>query len=136
MNQHIYKQAALPALTQSLLINQIYQETLVSMHLYTQIVIIKLFTLALILIFPSSLLPSSLHGIIKRLIQKIFKGLFDSVNWEKLFDQKGINAHIVALNETILNIFHNYVPQKYIAVDDKDPVWMNKTTKSKINLFH
>ena len=68
------------------------------MHLYTQIIIIKLFTQASILIF----------------------------------NQKDINAQVVALNETILNIFCNYVPNKYITIDDKDPVWMNETIKSKI----
>ena len=36
------------------------------------------------------------------------------------------------LNETILNNFWNYVPNKYITIDDKDPVYMNKTIKSKI----
>ena len=54
------------------------------------------------------------------------------MNWERLFDQKDINAQVVALNETILNVFRNYVPNKYITIDDKDPVWMNKTTKPKI----
>ena len=38
----------------------------------------------------------------------------------------------MVLNETILNVFRNYVPNKYITVDDKDPVWMNETIKSKI----
>ena len=32
----------------------------------------------------------------------------------------------------ILNIFQNYVPNKYITCDDKDPVWMNGKIKSKI----
>ena len=36
------------------------------------------------------------------------------------------------MNETILNIFRNYVPNKYITNDDKDPVWMNEIIKSKI----
>ena len=39
---------------------------------------------------------------------------------------------VVAFNETILNIFRNYVPNKYITIEDKDPVWMNETIKSKI----
>ena len=39
---------------------------------------------------------------------------------------------VVALNETILNILRNYVPNKYITIDDKNPVWMNETLKSKI----
>ena len=38
----------------------------------------------------------------------------------------------MVLNETILNVFRNYVPNKYTTVDDKDPVWMNETIKSKI----
>ena len=37
----------------------------------------------------------------------------------------------MTLIETILNVFRNYVPNKYITVDDKDPVWMNETVKSK-----
>ena len=36
------------------------------------------------------------------------------------------------LNETILNIFRNYVPDKSITCDNKDPVWMNENIKSKI----
>ena len=62
---------------------------------------------------------------------KITKSL-DSVNWKRLFDRKDINAQVIALNETILNVFCNYVPNKYITVNDKDPVWMNETIKSKI----
>ena len=29
-------------------------------------------------------------------------------------------------------MFRNYVRNKYITVNDKDPVWMNETMKSKI----
>ena len=35
------------------------------------------------------------------------------------------------LNETILNVFRNYVPSKYIIINVKDPVWMNENIKSK-----
>ena len=54
------------------------------------------------------------------------------MNWERLFDQKDINAQVVGLNETILNIFRNYVSNKYITIDDKNPACMNETIKSKI----
>ena len=51
--------------------------------------------------------------------------VLDLVNWERLFFQKDINAQVVAFNETILNVFHNYVSNTYIAANDKDPVgWM------------
>ena len=31
-----------------------------------------------------------------------------------------------------MNISHNYVPNKYITIDDKDPVCINETIKSKM----
>ena len=62
---------------------------------------------------------------------KIIRKTFDSVNWF-LFDSKNINAQVIALNGTILNVFRNNVPNKYKTIDDKDPVWMNEIIKSKI----
>ena len=56
----------------------------------------------------------------------------DSVNWERLFDKEDFNSQVVTLNEMILNVFQNYVPNKYITIDDKDPVWMNEIIKSKM----
>ena len=62
---------------------------------------------------------------------KIRKAL-DLINWERLFNNKNINEQVSILNETILNVFSNYVPNKYITIDDKDPVWMNETIKLRI----
>ena len=31
-----------------------------------------------------------------------------------------------------MNIFSNYVPNKLITVDDKDPPWMNESIKKKV----
>ena len=56
----------------------------------------------------------------------------DSVNWERLFSGYNINDQVAAFNEVLLNIFRNYVPNRYITIDDKDPVWMNDFVKSKI----
>ena len=47
-------------------------------------------------------------------------------------DKKDLDSQVVTLNETILNVFRNYVPNKYITIDDKDPVWMNQKIKSKM----
>ena len=47
-------------------------------------------------------------------------------------DKKDLDAQVKALNENILNVFRNYVPNKYITVDDKDLVWMNEIKKSKM----
>ena len=35
-------------------------------------------------------------------------------------------------NETILNIFINFVPNKIVTCNDKDPIWMNEKIKSKV----
>ena len=56
----------------------------------------------------------------------------DSVNWERLFHGKGINAQVISFNDIILNVFKHYVPNKYITIDDKEAVWMNDTIKAKI----
>ena len=47
------------------------------------------------------------------------------INWEKLFDQKEVNAKVTFLKETILNVFN------YITLDNKDIVWMNESIKTK-----
>ena len=46
--------------------------------------------------------------------------------------KKDLNSQVVTLNETILHVFRNYVPNKCITIDDKDPVWMNEIIKSKM----
>ena len=119
------------------------------MHRYTQIVIIQLFTLALILIFPTPPPPppppshththTRTHTPYQKLIWdykkadlKNIREVFDLVNWERRFGQKDINVQVAPFNETILNVFRDYVPNKYITVEDKDPVLMNETIKSKL----
>ena len=50
----------------------------------------------------------------------------------RLFNKKDIDAQVAVFNETMLNVFRNYVTSKCITTDDKDPVWMNETIKLKI----
>ena len=42
------------------------------------------------------------------------------------FQNKDINDKIKILNETLLNIFNNFIPNKVAKFDYKKPVWMNK----------
>ena len=65
--------------------------------------------------------------------EKIRKAL-DSVNWDRLFNKKDIDAQVAVFNETILNVFRNYVPNNYITIDDKDPMWMNEPLILKIKV--
>ena len=78
------------------------------------------------LIPPNHHYTSVLYGLKKR---QILKKLGNSVNWETLFNKKVIDAQVAVFTETILNVFRNYVPNKYVTIDDKDPVWMNETIK-------
>ena len=75
---------------------------------------------------------SVLCGIKKKVDSEKVRKALDLVNWERLFNKRDIDAQIAVFNKTILNVFRNYVPNKYISVDDKDPVWMNESIKLKI----
>ena len=68
----------------------------------------------------------------KKTDSKSIRKALDSVNWQGLFHQLDINAQVATFKETIWNVFRNYVPNKYITIDDKDPVWMNENIKTKI----
>ena len=54
------------------------------------------------------------------------------MNLDRLLDNKNVDSQVLILNDIILNIFRNIVPNKYVTFDDKDPVWMNENIKSKI----
>ena len=38
---------------------------------------------------------------------------------------------VVISNQTLMNIFSHYIPNKLIKVDDKDLPWMTETIKKK-----
>ena len=53
------------------------------------------------------------------------KKLFKQVNWTQLFQNNNVNEQVSILNSIILNIFSNFVPNKILTFDDRDPKWMN-----------
>ena len=46
---------------------------------------------------------------------------------------KTVHEQVTAFNTLLMNIFSNYILNKYIIIDDKDPPWMTKAIKDKIN---
>ena len=60
------------------------------------------------------------------------KRAIELVNWNSLFSHKNVHEQVAIFNQTLMNIFSNYIPKKFIAIDDKDPPWMNKYIKRKI----
>ena len=55
-----------------------------------------------------------------------------STDWDFLFWGKSINKKVDILNECLKNIFHNFVPNKVINCDYKQPPWMSESIKSKL----
>ena len=47
----------------------------------------------------------------------------DLVNWD---------MQVLIFNETILNVFRNFVPSKTVTCNDEDTFWINEKVKSKI----
>ena len=46
-------------------------------------------------------------------------------DWGNSFKGKNVHEQVHFFNKTIPNIFHNYIPNKTILCNDKDPPWFN-----------
>ena len=53
-------------------------------------------------------------------------------NWEKAFENLSINEKVGPLNNTLLNIFRNYIPNKIVTSRYRDPPWIAKQIQSKL----
>ena len=56
------------------------------------------------------------------------------VDWQFTFLNKDTHEQVSIFNEILMNIFSNYIPHKYVTIDDRDPPWMTEKIKNKINL--
>ena len=56
----------------------------------------------------------------------------DLVNWDFIFLNKTVHDQVLALDQVVMKMFTNYIPNKYNLFDDQDPPWMNDRIKSKI----
>ena len=45
-------------------------------------------------------------------------------DWEKAFSIINVHNQVKLFHEILTNIFTNFVPNKLIAVDDRDPPWV------------
>ena len=52
-----------------------------------------------------------------------------------MFNNKNVNKQVSIFNETIISIFSNCVPNKFVTFDDSDPL-MNDFIKNKIKQKH
>ena len=56
------------------------------------------------------------------------------IDWHFMLLNKNVHEQVSTFNTTLMDIFSNYIPNKYITVDDKTPPWMTEAIKNKINL--
>ena len=64
--------------------------------------------------------------------QSIIKAI-KMFNWEELFQNKNTHYQFKLFNVIILDIAHNYIPNKCITCNDKDPPWLNDQVKRLSN---
>ena len=50
-----------------------------------------------------------------------------------LFLGKNKHQPVKIFNKTLLSIFHNYIPHKFILCDDKDQPWINEEIETLIH---
>ena len=50
-----------------------------------------------------------------------------------LFLGRSVHQQVEIFNKTLLNILHNYIPNKFISCDDKDLPWINEEIKTLIH---
>ena len=55
------------------------------------------------------------------------------MDWEFLFFNKSINQLVIIFNQSVMNIFSNFVPNKFVTFNERDPSWMTSNIKDKIN---
>ena len=56
----------------------------------------------------------------------------ESINWQREFDHKGVNKQVEILNNYLINVCQNYIPNEVIIIDDKDPPWITSNVRKKI----
>ena len=63
---------------------------------------------------------------------KAIRRSLELVNWEHLFLNKSVHNQVSIFNKTLINVFTNFIPNKIITCNDKDPPWINDFIRKKI----
>ena len=66
-------------------------------------------------------------------IENINKAMCNS-DWNKAFENLSVDKKVDFLNKTLLNIFRNYIPNKKIKCDYRQPPWMTDNIKERCKL--
>ena len=70
----------------------------------------------------------------RRANESAINAALNRVDWEFLFSNKSVNQQVTIFNRTAMNIYSNFVPNKFATFNDRgDPPWMTSNIKDKIN---
>ena len=61
------------------------------------------------------------------------KNAINLFDWNRHFRNIDVNKQVEAFNETLLNIFANFVPNESITINEKEPPWITTNIKRKIS---
>ena len=70
----------------------------------------------------------------KRANTDSFRKAIKMVDWQFMFLNKTVHEQVSVFYNVLFNILSNFIPHKYMTIDDRDPPWMTKCIKDKINL--
>ena len=62
----------------------------------------------------------------------LIKKSIQTFDWDRAFLDLNINDQVEIFNNTLFNIFRNFIPHETIKVSSKDPPWMNKEIKTAL----
>ena len=60
------------------------------------------------------------------------KKAISTFDWNKAFGNLSVDEKVDFLNETLLNVFRNYIPEKKIKCDYQQPPWMTDIIKKSL----
>ena len=69
----------------------------------------------------------------KRANESARNAALNKVDWEYLISNKSFNQQVINFNRTVMNVFSNFVPNKFVTFNDRDLPWMTSNIKDKIN---
>ena len=73
------------------------------------------------------------HLIRKRTLNHLAKlEAISNFDWNKAFETLSVDEKVDFLNKTLLNIFRNYIPNKKIKCDYRQPPWMTDNIKKSL----
>ena len=58
----------------------------------------------------------------------------NAIDWEKLFPNKPVESRVSEVNNLLLNIYSNYIPNKIVLCEDKDPPWLANWIRAVIKM--